>query len=114
MGKYQEEYEIRYKVSDVEYHLGTASSIPMIALKLQGLNFSPSNGSYISTGLSHLGDRDNYISLCLNRLTFEHLTGIDWDCTPQRVEEIKKDLEGKVFSLDFNMKEKSRENANST
>jgi|SRR3989344_1218645 len=93
----EEKYTIKYRVESLDYNFGTASDEPHIVLALKDFNFGEGNKSHI-TGHNGLD-----IWLYLNKSTFSKLTGRSWDGTPEDVKELKKDLEGKVFSFDLNM-----------
>ncbi len=96
-------YTLKYAVEKLEYNLGTCSDEPMIIMLLRGFRFGEGNRSYADFGGGGL-KISNAMFLYLNRTTFLELTGRQWDCTPSGVDALKKDLEGKVFKLDFDMR----------
>lgn len=91
-------YKIDYKVGGVEYNFGTASDEPNIVLALRDFKFCEGNTSVIS---------NDALLLYLNKSTFNKLTDYFWNGTPEDCKRIKKDLEGRVFTLDLGMRKEN-------
>jgi len=96
-------YSIQYQIKELRYNFGTASDEPKIVLMLTDFKFGETNHSMLDIGGAYGG---NAIWLYLNKSTFSKLTDRSWDGSPEDVERLKKNLEGKVFSLDLRMKTK--------
>lgn len=95
-------YAIKYRVVSLDYNFGTSSDEPHIVMMLTDFRFGDGNKSSI------IGNSGNGVPiwLYLNKSTFSNLTGRSWNGTPEDVKQLNKDLEGKIYSFNLNMRDK--------
>ena len=98
--------DLQYKVTAVDYHFGSASDEPQLALTLDDIRFADGNLSYIYTYRSSSRLSNGPITICFNKTTFnEHCNGA-WNGTEEDAARIKGSLVGKLFKLDLGLKTK--------
>lgn len=87
--------KIQYKVLRVDYNFGTACDYPTIVMTLGEFDFNKKINACI--------DRNKNMTMYLSKSVFNELIGGYWDGSREDVKEIKKSLEGKIFTLDLNI-----------
>ena len=87
---------LNYTVKGVEFY--NDKGTPSVVLSLGDFSLGPRDSSYVVNG-GHKGGEPLYLKMDVDAV--RSLLGLEWDGTPSRISELKKDLEGRVFEFDL-------------